>query len=77
MLYVMVRCGLTRRSFSTGLVMDRKSFESLSAGTRAVHCPICGTTHEWTPDEAWLEVERPLEASVPWLVINNRSLPND
>ena len=77
MLYVMVRCALTRRSFSTGLVMDRKSFESLSAVTRAIHCPICGTTHEWTRDEAWLEAEPAPEAAIPWLVINNKFLPND
>ena len=64
MLFVMVRCSLTRRSFSTGLVMDRKSFESLPAGTRAIHCPICRATHEWTLDEAWLEVEPPPEASM-------------
>ena len=77
MLYVMVRCGHTRRNFSTGLVMDRKSFEALPALARAIHCPFCRTTHEWTPAEAWLETEPPPETSVPWLVLNNRSLPND
>ena len=54
MLYVMIRCGHTRLSFSTGLVMDRKSFEALPALVRAIHCPFCRTTHEWTPAEAWL-----------------------
>lgn len=77
MLYVMARCSVTQRSYSTGLVMDRRSFEALPAVARAIHCPFCGTTHEWKPGEAWLETEPPPETSVPWLVLNNRSLPND
>ena len=77
MLYVMARCSLTKRVFSTGLVMDRKSFEALPTMVRALHCPFCDTTHEWIPDDAWLQPEPVPEASVPWLVLNNRFLPND
>ena len=76
-LYVMARCALTQRSYSTGVVMDRKSFASLHSSARKIRCPLCAAIHEWSPGEVWLETEAPAETSIPWLLLNNRGLPND
>jgi len=51
---VMVRCPQTGRDIPTGLVTDRKSFESMPVFFARVHCPICRTEHEWFPKEAWM-----------------------
>src|SRR5262245_39188227 len=51
---VMVRCPQTGRDIPTGLVTDRKSFESMPVFFARVHCPICRTEHEWFPKEAWV-----------------------
>jgi len=40
---VMVRCPQTGRDIPTGLVTDRKSFESMPVFFARVHCPICRT----------------------------------
>jgi hypothetical protein len=51
---VMVRCPQTGRDIPTGLVTDRKSFESMPVFFARVHCPICRTEHEWFAKEAWV-----------------------
>ena len=58
---VMVRCPQTGRDVPTGLVTDRKSFESMPVFFARVHCPICRTEHEWFAKEAWCA--RPSHAS--------------
>jgi hypothetical protein len=54
---VMIRCPDTGRPVHTGLDMRQELFESHELADRRVHCPLCGHTHTWSKQEAWLEDE--------------------
>ena len=59
MAILVIRCPATDQDVSTGIAIDRDSFEVLSRqiGGRAM-CPHCATDHDWTKDDAWI-VETP------------------
>ncbi len=49
---VMIDCPDTGRAVSTGIEMF--SIEPLPMVTATTVCPVCGRTHKWTKDDAWL-----------------------
>jgi hypothetical protein len=51
---VMIRCPDTGRDIPTGMVADRKSFNSTPVFFARVFCPFCRTEHEWFAKEAWV-----------------------
>ncbi|MGH6767907.1 MAG: hypothetical protein ACRECO_02675 [Xanthobacteraceae bacterium] len=51
---VMIRCPDTGREIPTGMVADRKSFNSTPVFFARVFCPVCRTEHEWFAKEAWV-----------------------
>jgi hypothetical protein len=63
---VMIRCPQTGAHIRTGMMADRRSFESTPVFFARAYCPICRTEHEWFAKEAWVcEPEpRPREKAV-------------
>jgi hypothetical protein len=51
---LMLRCPMTDRSFSTGIVSDKDRFSRMLDTSRVVRCPQCGEDHRWRPEDAWL-----------------------
>src|SRR5688572_4292298 len=48
---VMVRCPDTGREIPTGIVADRRSFNSTPVFFGRVYCPLCRAEHEWFAKE--------------------------
>ena len=51
---VMIKCPDTGRDIATGIVADRASSNSTPVFFARVHCPLCGTEHEWFAKQAWV-----------------------
>jgi endogenous inhibitor of DNA gyrase (YacG/DUF329 family) len=51
---IFIKCPQTGRPVSTGIEIDRASFEALPTVGAPVKCPACGATHIWNKHEAWL-----------------------
>ncbi len=51
---IVIRCPHTGRDFSTGIEIDRKSFDLLPEILVRSHCPDCGMQHAWWTREAKL-----------------------
>lgn len=51
---IFVKCPATDQAIATGLETDTDSFKSLPRVVSSVHCPHCGTSHQWTATDAWL-----------------------
>ncbi len=49
---VMVRCPRTGTNVSTGLEMDRGTWDALPVVTSKMHCPACGAEHVWSKTHA-------------------------
>ena len=59
---VMIKCPDTGRDIATGIVADRASFNSTPVFFARVHCPLCGTEHEWFAKQAWVcEADSPAQ----------------
>jgi len=58
---VMIRCPATGHAVSTGIAVDRESFNATPVFYSQVFCPFCRTEHEWFAKEAW--VREPNSAS--------------
>ena len=56
---ILIKCPDTGRAVSTGIEMDRDTFESLPKVGARTKCSACGGTHTWTKDDAWLSGEDP------------------
>lgn len=54
---VMINCPKTGRAISTGMEMDRSSFNRSPVFFSRTFCPICRTTHEWFAKNAWIREE--------------------
>ena len=52
---IMIRCPTLGKDLSTGLTTEQIKFESLSGFTVNLHCPVCGKTHRWNCNQAWIE----------------------
>jgi hypothetical protein len=74
---VMVKCPATGRELSTGIEMDAATFAQLPEIRAQIVCPACGQDHTWSTREAWLGNPEPSAPPLPWLLINNRNVPND
>ncbi len=59
MAMVLIRCPVTNLPVTTGLFMDRTSFESatLQEDDRRLKCPECREIHVWRKEEAYLVEE--------------------
>ena len=51
---VMIRCPNTGRELSTGMEVDRASFNRTPVFFGRTFCPICRTDHEWFAKNAWV-----------------------
>ena len=51
---VMIKCPDTGIDIPTGMVADRESFRATPVFFARVRCPLCGSTHEWFAQEAWV-----------------------
>jgi hypothetical protein len=51
---VMIKCPITAREISTGIVTDRTRFESSPVFFARVYCPICRIEHEWFAQDGWV-----------------------
>jgi hypothetical protein len=49
---LMLKCPTTDREFSTGIEIDRDSFNKLPDTVTRAHCRYCGLTHAWWTREA-------------------------
>ena len=56
---ILVRCPKTGAKVSTGLGVDRYTFETLPEVPAEMRCARCGGVHRWTVSEAWLEGSKP------------------
>jgi hypothetical protein len=74
---VMVRCPNAGRELSTGVEMDKTTFQQLSDIRSQMKCPICGLDHVCSTREAWLGSPVLSLPALPWLFINNRNAEND
>jgi hypothetical protein len=54
---IMINCERTGQHVLTGMLTDQAAWEKLRDDWRgaAFLCPACGTTHEWTKSDAFLE----------------------
>jgi len=50
----MVQCPETGRDIPTGIVTDRKSFDTTPVFFAQVYCAFCRTEHEWFAKDAWV-----------------------
>ncbi len=51
---VMIRCPQTRRAISTGIKVDRATFQSTPVFFSRTYCSLCRMTHEWFAKDAWI-----------------------
>jgi hypothetical protein len=54
---VMIKCPNTNKLVTTGIVMDRASFENPTniLSNNTFHCPACRQNHTWSKSNAVLE----------------------
>lgn len=54
---VFVYCPETEKPVYTGLNFDWFTFEGLEIGEQSLDCPVCGKTHSWTREDAFLRAD--------------------
>jgi hypothetical protein len=52
---VMIRCPATGREISTGIKVDRSSFECSPVFFAQTYCHFCCCEHQWFAKDAWVE----------------------
>ena len=52
---IMVKCPRTGHAISTGITIDRESFERSPVFFKRTRCPICNADHAWFAREAWVD----------------------
>lgn len=55
MAIIMIKCPKTGKDISTGMAMDKASFQSSSLSQNITSCPHCGNQHTWDKKDAWLQ----------------------
>jgi hypothetical protein len=65
---IVMRCPVTGRDFSTGILIDRDEFRRLPEALTNSRCPYCRLEHSWwtregrfaeaLPPEDWIENKR-------------------
>jgi hypothetical protein len=51
---ILIKCPQTGRAVSTGIEVDRASFNALPDVEVETRCPACAGTHIWSKGDAWL-----------------------
>ena len=51
---VMIKCPRTGQDIRTGMIADRRSFETTPVFFARAYCPICRAEHEWFAKDAWI-----------------------
>jgi hypothetical protein len=51
---ILILCTRTKTPVATGLRIEWVVFKSLPPVAVPLLCPVCGLTHRWKPDEAWI-----------------------
>jgi hypothetical protein len=51
---VMIRCPKTENPVSTGIAMDKDSFDSSRLGYNLTDSSECGGRHTWSKGDAWV-----------------------
>ena len=54
---IMVTCPSTGKDVSTGISTNKDTLDHLPNTISSMNCPHCGTAHDWTVGDAWLEGE--------------------
>jgi len=55
---IMIKCPETGKPVSTGIAMDKASFESTDMSDNTLgKCPACGKDHVWSKEDAFLKGE--------------------
>jgi predicted RNA-binding Zn-ribbon protein involved in translation (DUF1610 family) len=49
---IVITCPKTGKTISTGMSMDKASFESATLTDNSVQCPECGQMHVWNKKDA-------------------------
>ena len=57
--FVMIRCPATGRAISTGIAIDRRSFDATPVFYSQTFCPLCRIEHQWFAKEAWVQEPGP------------------
>lgn len=52
---VVIKCPKTGKTISTGIGMDKSSFENSNLSNNSVSCPACGGMHTWNKKDAWVQ----------------------
>lgn len=52
---LMIKCPNTGSAISTGLQMNRSTFNNMPVFFGRTLCPICQTQHEWFARAAWVQ----------------------
>ena len=50
---LMIKCPSTGQPISTGMDLDKASFDSSTFSNNGVGCPICRQTHIWNKSDAF------------------------
>jgi predicted RNA-binding Zn-ribbon protein involved in translation (DUF1610 family) len=51
---ILIKCPATARAVSTGIEIDRETFNVLPDVGVETKCPACGGKHVWRKGDAWL-----------------------
>ena len=51
---VLITCPEKGKPVYTGLNYEWPTFDAAELPRQTVQCPLCGDTHEWTKDDAFL-----------------------
>ena len=54
---LLINCPVTGKPLSTGIGIDKASFESSNFSNNSVGCPHCGGMHTWSKGDAWVADE--------------------
>jgi hypothetical protein len=52
---LMIKCPNTGSAISTGIKMNRSTFNNMPVFFGRTQCPICQTQHEWFARAAWVQ----------------------
>jgi len=66
---ILIECPIGGREFSTGIIIDKASFDVLREVTARALCPYCGQEHEWRKSDARLAEAVPPDE---WIENQNR-----
>jgi hypothetical protein len=51
---ILIECPISGREFSTGIIIDKASFDVLREVPSRARCPHCGQEHVWRKSDARL-----------------------